>query len=420
MGMDVDSAPMNQLSVWFDANIWQFTQELRLQGETDSMNWVTGLYYMYAEYDNAIGFKAGTGSSLLLPPGTVEADYPAMVDQEVENISIFGQVDINLSDELVLTIGGRIISESKDFEYSLDVVTHGGDPWNFARGTNLGTFSDVVPGFPTSTEFEDDTSDILWAGKIQLDYHMNDDVLLYAGLNRGVKAGGFNSPIDFGGSQVGALPSSYDYEYDEEILYAYEMGFKTTIWDGAARFNGSVFYYDYNDYQGFVFAGVSGTVVNYDSTVLGAELELIASPIDGLDIILNVAAFDAEVEDVEVAPGVFEDTEPSYSPDFQAAALVRYGWDMFGGEMAVQVDANYSAEAWYTLRNYDSHEMDDYTLWNARVSWTSEDDAWQLAAFVDNFTDEQNEIMGFDISLFCGCSEIAVGKPRWWGVSRPC
>jgi hypothetical protein len=59
--------------------------------------------------------------------------------------------------------------------------------------------------------------------------------------------------------------------------------------------------------------------------------------------------------------------------------------------------------------------MDDYTLVNARISYTI--DQWELAAFMHNITDEENEVMGFDISLFCGCSEIAVGEPQWWGFS---
>jgi iron complex outermembrane receptor protein len=229
-----------------------------------------------------------------------------------------------------------------------------------------------------------------------------------------VKAGGFNSPIDFGGAQANP---NYEYGYDEEVLLAYEVGFKSTLADGLMRFNGSMYYYDYQDYQGFVFAGVSGNVVNYDSTVIGGELELIAAPVDGLDIVLTAGFIDAEVEDVEVAPGIFEDTEPSYVPPVTLSALVRYGWQVGNGELAVQADAAYRDSTYYTLRNYDSHEMDDYTLVNARVAYTTADGDWELAAFVKNVTDEENEVMGFDISLFCGCSEIAVGEPRWWGVS---
>jgi iron complex outermembrane receptor protein len=410
MGMDVDSAPMNQLSVWFDAEVDQVSQEFRLSGAADRFTWVTGLYYLHVEYDNNIGFKALDNAPLLLPPGTLPADYPAAVDQELDNYSIFAQVDYDLSDNWVLTAGLRVMQEEKDYEYDLQVreLTSAKD---YANGALFGSFSDVV-GLPYSTKFSDDTSDTLWAGKLQVDYKPNDDMLIYAGVNRGVKAGGFNSPIDFGGAQA---DPSYQYGYDEEVLYAYEVGFKSTLFGGMTRLNGSVYYYDYQDYQGFVFAGVSGNIVNYDSTVVGGELELITSPMDGLDIMLSGAYIDAQVDDVEVAPGIFDDTEPSYVPPVQLSALVRYAWPMFGGEMAIQTDASYADNTYYTLRNYDSHEMDDYTLVNARVSYSIND--WELAAFVHNVTDEENEVMGFDISLFCGCSEIAVGEPQWWGFS---
>ena len=410
MGMDVDSAPMNQLSVWFDAQVDQVSQEFRLSGNADTFTWMTGLYYLHVEYDNNIGFKVLDTAPGLLPPGTLPADYPASVDQETDNYSIFGQIDYDLSDKWVLTAGLRVMQEEKDYDYDLQVrqLT---SAKNYANGTVFGTFSDVV-GLPWSTKFSDDTSDTLWTAKLQLDYKPTDDLLIYAGVNRGVKAGGFNSPIDFGGAQA---DPNYSYDYKEETLYAYEMGFKSTMADGRVRLNGSVYYYDYQDYQGFVFAGVSGNVVNYDSTVVGGELELITSPLDGLDIILSGAYIDAEVEDVEVAPGIFDDTEPSYVPPVQLSGLVRYAWPMFGGEIAVQADASYADNTYYTLRNYDSHKMDDYTLVNARVSYTIND--WEVAAFMHNVTDEQNEVMGFDISLFCGCSEIAVGEPQWWGFS---
>lgn len=416
-GMDVDSAPMNQLSVWFDAEVEQISQEFRLGGSTDKMRWLTGVYYLNVEYDNSIGFKALDNAPLLLPPGTLPADYPAHVEQETDNISAFAQIDFDLSDTWLLTAGVRVMEEEKDFLYDLQVreLVSSRD---FATGALFGTFSDVV-GLPASTFFTDSVSKSLWAGKIQLDYKPNDDLLLYFGYNRGVKAGGFNSPIDFGGSQVAAFLAGgeYSYEYDEEVLNAYEFGFKRTFADGRARLNGAVYFYDYQDYQGFVFAGVSGTVVNYDSEVIGGEIELIATPTDGLDLYLSAAYIDATVDSVETAPGIFNDSEPSYVPPLQLSGLVRYAWPLGGGEMAAQASASYTDETFYTLRNYDSHKMDSHTLANIRLSYVTADGDWEFAAFMNNVTDEQNEVMGFDISLFCGCSEIAVGEPRWWGVS---
>ena len=417
IGMDVDSAPMNQLSVWFDANVDQISQEFRLSGATDRMRWLTGVYFLHVEYDNNIGFKALDNAPLLLPPGTLPADYPAHVEQETDNLSVFGQIDFDLSDTLLLTLGARVMEEEKDYLYDFQ-IRELVSARSYATGTVFGTFSDVV-GLPVSTFFTGDSSDTLWAAKVQLDYKPNDDLLLYAGINRGVKAGGFNSPIDFGETQLNAFLAGgvYRYDYDEEILYAYEVGFKSMLGGGLARLNGSFYYYDYQDYQGFVFAGVSGSVVNYDSEVIGGEIELSAAPTDRLDLILTAAYIDATVEDVETAPGIFQDVEPSYVPPLQLSGLARYHWPLAGGEMAVMANVSYADNTFYTLRNYDSHEMDSYTLVNARISYAGPDNRWEVAAFVNNLTDEQNEVMGFDISLFCGCSEIAVGEPRWWGVS---
>ena len=39
-----------------------------------------------------------------------------------------------------------------------------------------------------------DNSENLWAGKLQLTYNVSDDLMLYGGVNRGVKAGSYNAP----------------------------------------------------------------------------------------------------------------------------------------------------------------------------------------------------------------------------------
>ena len=40
-----------------------------------------------------------------------------------------------------------------------------------------------------------------------------------------------------------------------------------------------------------------------------------------------------------------------------------------------------------------------------------------LAAFVDNLTDEEYRVYAFDSSLFAGVVAAVYGKPRTWGVS---
>ena len=135
--------------------------------------------------------------------------------------------------------------------------------------------------------------------------------------------------------------------YDEEILTAFEAGFKATLHDGKTRLNGTAYYYDYSDYQAFLFVGVGGVVINADADNVGVELELQTSPSDGWDVLLAVAAFDATVKDVLLrngSPLPPRDVDPTYAPELQATALVRYEWPVQNGMMHVRGDVSYSDE----------------------------------------------------------------------------
>jgi iron complex outermembrane receptor protein len=190
--------------------------------------------------------------------------------------------------------------------------------------------------------------------------------------------------------------------------------------DGRGRLNGAAFYYDYDDYQAFLFTGVSGVVVNADAETMGVELELQLSPGEGWDILLSGAYLDATVKDVPYrigSPLPPQDRNPTYSPEFQAAALVRYEWEALGGTMAAQGDASYSDEFYYNLRNFDADKFDSYVLTNLRLSWFSADADWETSLIVRNVTDERAGTIGFDLATLCGCNEVAYREPRWYGVS---
>jgi iron complex outermembrane receptor protein len=412
IGADIDAAPVNQLGFAAIADVKQFSQEIRLSSNTDNSNWILGAYYLKGDYDNSNGFKVFTNAELVLPPGTVVGDYPAEVEQTVRSLSIFGQIEYALTDDFTLIGGVRVVEDEKEFDYALNYRTPS-SPRDYATGLLIADFG-TIAGLPFQTTFTGDSSDTFWTGKLQLDWRPKDGLLLYAGINRGVKGGGFNAPIDFGGSQ---LLSDFSYEYDEEVLISYEAGFKTEMFNGLGILNGSVYYYDYQDYQAFVFANVSGVVLNADASVIGGEIEFKTSPIAGLDIALGIGAFDATVKDVAIAVGVVKDVKPSFAPELSLSGLVRYAWEVDSGELATQLSFSYTDDFFYSLRNFDSTKVENYTLLNARVSYTSASEKWELAAFIDNITDEQYEVLGYDLSPFCGCSETTTGNPRWWGIS---
>lgn len=81
------------------------------------------------------------------------------------------------------------------------------------------------------------------------------------------------------------------------------------------------------------------------------------------------------------------------------------------------VDGTWSDEFFYNLRNFDADKFDSYFLLNARLSWLSADQRWELALIGHNLTDEAAGIQGFDLASLCGCNEVSYQPPRWYGFN---
>lgn len=401
--IDVDSAPVNQLGNYATVDATSFTQEVRLSGSTGKATWVAGLFYLNIDSESDNGLKAPANSIAGSDPGPV--DIGTVASLETNSYSLFGQVDFELSPSVSATVGLRLIQEEKDFNVGIGFFASTSN-----NTVNQGEFLPDVPFPSIPRRHEDDSSDLLWAGKVQLDFRPNENLLLYAGINRGIKAGSYNAPLlgaYLGGGEEAGLP------YSEEILTAYEGGFKATITDNT-RLNGSVFYYDYADYQAFLFVGVGGVVINADAETYGVELELETTPVEGLDILLGVSYFDAEVKDVLLrngSPLPARNVNPTYAPELQATGIIRYSWSVPNGNMAIQGDVNYSDEYYYNLRNFDADRFDAYTLVNAQITWENTS-GWSATLAMRNLTDERIGVQGFDLATLCGCNEVAYRPPR--------
>lgn len=418
VNMDVDAAPYAQSMFIAQADVDTFTQELRLNGATDRVTWVAGFYYLQIdnETNNGLSFEANSPFSSPIIFG-VPVDTVGHIKLDTDSYSLFGQVDFALTDRWTLVAGARAIREEKDFRFEQAAYLNEDD--RFIDAMFLFPFPETSADTDPSSAYAEDTSDDLWAGKLQLEYRPSDGLLFYGGVNRGVKAGSFNAQLVDGSPRL----APEDIGYEPESLLAYEVGFKSTLMDGRARLNGAAYYYDYDDYQAFVFVQSSGTVSNLQAESKGVELDFAVTPVDGLDITLGASYFDATVEDLQLAsatPGVeplLKDVEPSFAPPLQLAALLRYAWPALGGELSAQIDGSYTDSFFHNLRNFDSEKYDDYVLGNLRFGYVPDGGNWELTAFVKNFTDERYRTIGFDLATLCGCNEDAYGPPRWAGLT---
>ena len=424
--IDVEGGPVAQGAISRDTTADNFAQELRLNGQTGRVNYVAGLYYLFMETNDRNSFEFSEGGPLttaLIPvilggpfgaaafqpggaayPGAVASNN--IVDLETNSYSVFGQADIELNDKFSLILGARIVLEDKDYSFRNEFYANL-DDFRVEFDTRVPIPIEFAP-------FEDSTSETLWTAKATLNFRPNDDWLLYFGVNRGVKAGSFNGPVNAGQARL----ADDEFGYGSETLLAYEGGFKATLFGGSTRLNVSAYYYDYSDYQAFLFVGAAGAIFNNDANFKGVEAELVTSPIDNFTLMFNASYIDAEVENLAVAPGVLRNVEPAFTPDTQLSGLARYEWPnaLAGGTVALQAEFDYASSRFQNIRNFDAQKMPSYIIGDVRAYWTSSDERWELSAFIENVADERAVFTGFDLSGLCGCTTEGFYKPRWWGI----
>ena len=378
---DSDGSPNPIFNSDSDQDADQVSQEIRLNGEMDNSRWLAGFYYLNIDGDYEQG-------------GETPDFFGSHMNWSLETTtwSVFGQMEYDFTPELTLIAGLRWTEDDKDASQTL-------------------TCSYVCGPEPLVVPLDDlDQSDGDYSYKLQLEWHPADDTMLYAGVTRGNKAGGFSFAPFVSINTFQGVPA-----YDPEVLTSYEAGFKTTFGDGLYRLNGSLFYYDYEDYQAFSLpAPFTQLIVNVDATVVGAELEFVATPWEGWEFQLGMGWLDAEAEDVPTGPGTVDDQEMPQSPSFSANGLIRKSWLMSSGTLSAQVDANYVGERQQAVLNSFGGTLEDYVLTNARIGWASPDDKWDVSAFVKNVFDEEFYPVTFGTGN--GAVIRVYNPPRWAGL----
>ncbi len=424
---DSDASPVKFFNFFLTTDAEQYSQEIRLGGEQDNFKWVGGFFYMDLEVSDTNGAIA---------PGLMEAFF-GPIDvigfngirnpyvANTETWSLFGQVEYEVTDQMTLIGGFRYIDEDKDFFYRdvlflfPDTSVNGLDPNAIEIGDAL-------------TPFTGERKDTNWSARVQANYQANEDLLIYASWNRGVKSGGFNAPL----LPTDVFVTDEFITYDPEELDAFEVGFKWDFADGKARLNGSVYYYDYNNYQAFAIIGLDTFTLNADAENKGFELELQLNPVEGMDVQFGIAYIDADVTNV---PGITIDVEtplgtvnairpgatvsPVQTPKWNLNGLIRHEFPVATGAIAIQVDGQYRDEHTFGLLETEALTEDGYFVGNASISYLPEDQNWSLRFFVKNFTDEEYLLQTFDLSgtlenggIF-GLTEQYFAPPRTWGAN---
>lgn len=386
---DNDLSPVPFLEFTQSSYSEHFTQELRLEGESDNFNWTTGVYYLN------IDGQYSQGLHVLAAATSAVANYSL----KTESWSVFGQGEYAVSDTVSLIAGARWTTDTKKFQY-LNTCT--GPVCTGPGGLTL-------PGtIGTAGLITDKHSDDGWSARLELDWRPMDDLLLYASVSRGYKAFSYNAGF------AGQAPLS-GLRFDGEKLTAFEVGNKLDFWDGRARFNAAAFYYDYKDFQAFDQRGVTFTLYNTDARIYGADAELTVMPTEGLTLFAGLSLLDTKVDDVPIGTG-FLDREATQSPSYTVSLAATQEFSLNDmGSIAATVNAVYTDKFYSQLSNAPVTLVPSNWLVNARIAYMDPSARFELAVFAKNLLDEKRQIYAFDITN-SGLVENNYAEPQQFGA----
>lgn len=415
---DADGLPLPFVNFRQKSDTDQWSHELRLSSADDkALRWIVGAYAFYEDTT----FETAVPIALFDPAASFSDNN--LVDHETTMYSVYGQVDVDVTEKLTVTGGLRYVNEEKEgrARYQFAVGLDGLD----INNANAFTFNNLVnqraPGSFIDAPFGESWD--LWGGKIGAEYAASENLLLYGSISRGEKAGQFTDAPDAianGGFFTPADP--------EEVL-AYEAGLKGTWLDGRWITNLAVFHNEYdNQQQQVTLPGPVSTVVNVaSSTTSGIEFDTQFAPGDGWFASLSVGVLDTEVKEdslsaltggaLSIRPG----RELTNSPELTGSASLQKEFFFSNGhELKLRLDASYTDE-----RNFDLLEIavdpvyvtdPSYTLFDAAAIYRFGDQGqYSASIFGKNLTDETyyTLMQEFDI----GNAILFTGTPRTYGVS---
>ncbi|MDO1557927.1 TonB-dependent receptor [Brevundimonas sp. 2R-24] len=407
----------------------QLSQEFQLNWDNGGrLTGVGGVYYMQ---ENIVSEQAAYGDDLFTTLGLPTGFTRTIADDlDTTSWAAYANANFDVTDALRVTAGVRYTHESKDYWRTTT------QDWTIPL-TGIPLIDGILQPFNLDPVFTFDVSND-WSSvspMLSADYRLSEDAMVYARVSHGFKSGGFNGRANNPGEQQ---------PYDPETVISYEAGAKTDWFDGRLRANVALFYNEYSDFQARVSdcvvnpatpslpCSISLTVLNAGELITqGAELELLAAPIDNLTLEAQVGYLDAsygEFEDVRFTAfgGSRAFQTPAFSPEWTTRLAGAYAFQLGdNGSLTLGGQARYRSEMALAVDNtevnattrIDSMFQDAYWLYDAQLVWTSADDHYTLGLYGRNLSDEVYKTDAQEFSTVGGIRTAYYGAPRTWSVT---
>ncbi len=400
--IDGDFSPIDGITIINDYGkdfnkVKVFTQEFRFTSPTAAaspLKWTAGTYLFVL--DNPVKQATHFGEDAPWVTGTPEKNYALINTSKGKGfgIAIYGEANYALNRQWEVIAGLRY-----DYERKKQQV--------------LGEYKPDDQPAPIF-DFQPDTSAranfSAFSPKVGLLYHAAANNDLYVTYSRGYRAGGL--------TQLAADPSTPPlYAYKPEYSNNIEVGSKNTFFSNKLRVNVALFYATITDAQVPTLVLPDAITITKNSGKLnskGAEIELAALPVRGLEINYQAGFTDAEYKTLKVPQGGAEvdlsGKKQLFTPDMTSMLAVQYQFPVIGWQniqLMARGEWQYIGEQYFDLSN--NIRQSPYNLINTR--------AGILTKYVDLLFWGRNWGNRKYISYAYDFGAVHLGNPETWGFT---
>jgi iron complex outermembrane receptor protein len=394
----------------------QFSQDLRLASDGEGpFNYIVGAYYNREKLTNTQELRFyndvdvnGDGvlnyqDCLSDPSFLVGCQYENSFNQIKKTAAAYGDLNFKLTDRLILRGGLRYThDEGSVSNYIAQLL-----------GSDGTVLANTVPGGPnldstTGASFRNGNV----SGKVGIDYKLTAEQLLYASYSRGYRGQAFNAQAFFSPTELDVAKA--------ETVDAFEAGFKSQFADRTITFNGSGFYYKYQNQQALSVDPTTAaqTLNNIPrSRIVGAELELTVRPIKRFELNAGLGILSTKIQSGVISGVNLEGNQLPNAP--HVSGSVGFNWDVVNsssGTVKLAGDVNFSSKRYFELDNVERLAQKSYAMADARLEYRTASDHYGVSLWGKNIFNKYYFTSAIDFSGF-GYDLIHLGEPRTYGVS---
>jgi outer membrane receptor protein involved in Fe transport len=406
----------------------KYSNELRVASPVEQpLRFVAGLFQQRQQHGIEQRYMVNNLASALEVTGWSDTYWLTEQVRVDRDYAAFGELTYDILPKLTGTLGVRF------FKAKNSLVGYYGFNANVSSGTgeaqcgNLpGTGPAPFHGAPC-TNLNKTVDEHGHTPKVNLTYHFTDDMLGYVTYSKGFRPGGVN--------RRGTFPP-----YKSDFLKNYEIGWKTSWLNNRLRFNGALFWEDWDNFQ-FSYLGLNGltNVTNAGGArIKGIEADLNWAVSAGLQLGMSVTRLQPKLtqdfcKDLDPVTNIplpaaacvpesfaANGTQLPVTPKFKGNVVARYSVPLpSDSELQLQGAFVYQSESTSALVPLEAQTLGPQPAYGITdLSATYNRMSYSFELFLNNAFDKRASQYRYAEcdSFICGQSYLGTNVPRTVGV----